>query len=133
MRRLIILLLLCCTIASAKGQSEQYLPEPTQNPDAAYRVFRTENVYTLLKLDTRTGQIWQVQWGDEKHRFTAPISLAILAPVGSSEAKTVLKPGRFTLCPTPNIHTFLLLDQEDGRTWQIQWGDDGYRFAVPIP
>jgi hypothetical protein len=31
------------------------------------------------------------------------------------------KPGRFTLYSTENIYNFMLLDQEDGRSWQVQW------------
>jgi hypothetical protein len=112
--------------------AQDNVPEPTQNPDATYRLFRTQNIYTLLKLDTRTGVVWQVQWGDEQHRFTVPIHRTLLLPVGSAEHPTIAKPGRFTLNPTANIHTFLLLDQEDGRTWQIQWGGDGERSIVPI-
>jgi len=30
--------------------------EPSQNPAAAFRLFKTQNIYTLLKLDTRTGE-----------------------------------------------------------------------------
>ncbi len=99
-------------------------PEPTQKTDVPYRLFRSQNVYTLLKLDTRTGQVWQVQWGDEQHRSIVPINLKGLAEDG--------KVGRFTLYPTPNIHTFILLDQEDGRAWQVQWGGDNERFIVRI-
>jgi hypothetical protein len=117
----------------AHAQSDSTLPEPTQNPDAAYRLFRTRNVYTLLKLDTRTGQLSQVQWGEEGDRFTEVINQAVLVPIGTATRPTALKPGRFTLCPTPNIYTFLLLDQEDGRTWQVQWGDSKHRFIVAIP
>ena len=29
--------------------------------------------------------------------------------------------GRFTLYPTENMWTFILLDQIDGGTWQVQW------------
>ncbi len=112
--------------------AQDNIPEPTQNPNASYRLFRTQNIYTLLKLDTRTGQVWQVQWGDEQHRFIVPISRTVLLPPSSTEHPTILEPGRFTLSPTANIHTFLLLDQEDGRTWQIQWGGDGERFILPV-
>jgi hypothetical protein len=103
-------------------RAQDSIPEPTQKTDAVYRMFRSQNVYTLLKLDTRTGQVWQVQWGDEQHRFIAAINLKVLADGG--------KAGRFTLYPTPNIYTFILLDQEDGRAWQVQWGKDGERFIV---
>lgn len=101
------------------------IPEPTQKTDVPYRIFRTQNIYTLLKLDTRTGQVWQLQWGDETHRFVTSISLKVLAVVGG-------KVGRFTLCPTLDIYTFILLDQEDGRAWQVQWGAENKRFIQPI-
>jgi len=31
------------------------------------------------------------------------------------------KNGRFTLYSTQNMYTFLLLDREDSRIWQLQW------------
>ena len=37
--------------------------------------------------------------------------------VESEEAKS----GRFFLYPTENTYNFLLLDQIDGRVWQVQW------------
>lgn len=43
------------------AQAQVPIPEPTQDPSAPYRLFRTQNVYTFLLLDTRTGQISQVQ------------------------------------------------------------------------
>ena len=102
------------------AQVEDRLPEPSQNPSVRYRIFRTKNIFMLLKLDTRTGQIWQVQWGsDPKNMFTEPVNNAILSPIDSAHL-TTLQPGRFTLEPTENIYTFVLLDQEDGRTWRVQ-------------
>jgi hypothetical protein len=98
--------------------------EPTQNPDAAFRLFNTQNVYTLLKLDTRSGQLWVVQWGDSDHRFVDPINLKPLASGG--------KPGRFTLYATSNIFTFILLDQDMGDAWYVQWGKPADRFIVHI-
>lgn len=34
------------------------------------------------------------------------------------------KPGRFFLYPTENTYNFILLDQIDGRVWQVQWNID---------
>ena len=76
MKRMTILLLLCVFVIPAAADDVP-MPEPTQNPDATYRLFRTQNIYTLLKLDTRTGQVWQVQWGaDDDHRFVVAINSA---------------------------------------------------------
>ena len=36
-----------------------------------YKLYETSNMWTFLKLDTRTGRIWQVQYSTEgwKYRF----------------------------------------------------------------
>jgi len=40
---------------------------------------------------------------------------------------------RFTIYPTLNIWTFLLLDQVEGNTYQVQWSTDSEkRFVVQI-
>jgi hypothetical protein len=127
-----ILLLLCLLVSfQCAAQTQDRLPEPSQNPSATFRLFRTKNVYMLLKLDTRTGQIWQVQWGSEpKQMFTGTVNKTMLLPADPTHP-TVLEPGRFTLEPTDNIFTFVLIDQDDGRTWRVQWGDNP--FIMPIP
>ena len=90
-------------------------------------------MYTLLKLDTRTGQIWQVQWStDDAARFSVPVNLSVLLPSGTAGHPTVLRPGRFTLSPTENMYNFVLIDEEDGRTWQVQWGDAEHRLVTAI-
>jgi hypothetical protein len=128
MRRL-ILFALCLFSVAALAQNDTFFPEPTQRTDGNYRIFRTKNIHMMLKLDTRTGQIWETQWSlDDGGRFTQSLNSIVLVPVGAA-----LRPGRFTLVPTENIYTFILLDQEDGRAWQAQWGDAGHSFILPIP
>lgn len=116
----IVTLLLFAPLALA----EEFHLESTQNPDAPYRLFNTQNIYTFLKLDTRAGRIWQVQWGDKDHTFIEPVNPRALVSDG--------KPGRFTLYPTSNIYTFILLDQETGDAWHVQWGKPADRFIVHI-
>ena len=78
--------------------AEDSVPEPTQRADAPYRLFRSKNIYTFLKLDTRTGQVWQLQWSTEpKERFIRPINSTPLADGKESS--------RFTLYPTQNVYT----------------------------
>ena len=115
-----VTLLLFASLALA----EEVRLEPTQNPDATYRLFNTQNIYTLLKLDTRAGRIWQVQWGDKEYRLIVPVNEKALVSDGKS--------GRFTLYPTRNIFTFILLDQETGDAWQVQWSNDANRFIERI-
>lgn len=79
-----------------------------------YKLYQTDNMYTFLKLDTRTGAIWQVHWStDGTSRAIVPLSTKFL----SSDTTN----GRFALFPTKNIYNFILLDTIDGSTYQVQW------------
>ena len=41
--------------------------------------------------------------------------------------------GLFTLYSTKHMFTFILLDQHDGRMWQVQWAIDAdQRLVIPI-
>ncbi|MDF3078005.1 MAG: hypothetical protein K0S09_1894 [Sphingobacteriaceae bacterium] len=104
---------------------------PSQNistdSTVVYRLFATKNNYMFIKLNTRNGQMWQVQWSMEtKSRFET--TLSDIALVNKEEEKN----GRFFLYPTINIYTFILLDQINGRTWQVQWGKEEDRLVLPI-
>lgn len=84
-----------------------------------YQLFKTQNTWTFLKLDTLLGLIWQVQFsvkGDE-YRFEEVLNKDWLVSSLYDEMIT----GRFTLYPTDNMYNFILLDQIDGRCWQVQW------------
>ena len=106
--------------------AEADFTQPTQNANAPYRLFNTKNMYNFLKLDTRSGQIWQVQWGSDVERFTS-------SPIND---RFILdgEPGRFTLYPTANTWTFILLDQQMGHSWHVQWSLTlEERYVLPIP
>lgn len=96
--------------------------------ESNYKLYETSNMWTFLKLDTRTGQIWQVQYSVEgaEYRFETNLSTTDLT-VGTNK-----KPGRFELYKTQNMHNFILLDKVDGRTWQVQWGKAADRFVIRI-
>ncbi len=103
--------------------------EPTENPSAVYRLFRTRNIWTFIQLNTITGKIWQVQFSTkgEEYRFSSVINSENL-----SENKKLIE-GRFTLYPTSNMYTFILLDTIDGDTWQVQWSMESEdRMIIPI-
>lgn len=85
-------------------------------------------MWTFLKLNTRNGQIWQVQYSvKETNRFEIKLNSTSLT---SAEGEM---DGRFNLYPTQNFNTFLLLDQADGRIWQVQWSTKPEEMSmVPI-
>ncbi|MDI1233469.1 MAG: hypothetical protein PSX81_04240 [bacterium] len=94
----------------------------------SYRLFPTQNIYNFIKLNTRNGQMWLVQFGvEEENRMTTNLSIV---PLVTSDKEVN---DRFTLYPTQNIYTFILLDQMDGRTWQVHWSINlEKRFITPI-
>lgn len=91
----------------------------------------TENMWNFLLLDTATGRVWQVQYSVSKDIPKTTYSINTVSLISSSEP---LIPGRFTLIPTKNVWNFLLLDQIDGRVWQLQFSVDGdeYRWITRI-
>lgn len=93
-----------------------------------YKLFPTVNMWTFLKLDTRNGRIWQVQWAlKEEQRFEIVLSGT---PLVSTDENTN---GRFTLYPATNNYNFILLDQISGKTWQVQWSQESAnRGILPI-
>ena len=92
-----------------------------------FRLFPTENYWTFIKLNTRNGQMWQVQFSvsEPKENFEVILnSLSLVSYEGESN-------GRFTLYPTKNMFTFLLLDQVNGDVYQTQWSrEEEYRGII---
>ena len=95
-----------------------------------FKLYKTENVYNLIELDTATGRVWQVQYrmGTTDSMVTAIDNDSLLY---SWEDEI---PGRYELYPTQNVHTFILLDTKKGYTYQVQWSTTGpdFRFREPI-
>lgn len=94
-----------------------------------YKMYQTENTYNLLKLDTRTGKVWQVQYR-MKDVESAVVNINWFGVVFESDGWD----GRFELYPTKNMHTFIMLDTGTGDTYQVQWSTSGYeyRFVEPL-
>lgn len=102
--------------------------EANQDTKVPYRLFKTTNMWNFIQLDTVTGQMWQIQYdiqGDKR-------GSVILNSENLAENKKSIV-GRFTLYSTDNMWTFILLDQIDGDTWQVQWSfEENERFVIPI-
>lgn len=129
MKRLICSIIFCFFGLLSFCQEKQITALGQDNPNASYRLFPTTNMWTFLKLNTEDGRIWQVQYAinNDENRFETYLNLIPLA-TGSQK-----KPGRFTLYPTQNMWTFILLDTINGSTWQVQWSHDAdNRGIIPI-
>ena len=52
----------------------QTTPMSIVSPDSAivYRLFSTQNKWTYIKLNTRNGQMWQVQYSIEDNNMEVP-------------------------------------------------------------
>ena len=126
------LLLLCVfavftLIANAQTDIRQTRPDFTQNPNATYRLFPTTNMWIFIKLNTADGRMWLVQYST-KAGDQLEIPLSRVERAEESEKKD----GRFTLYATQNMYNFILLDQIDGRVWQVQWSTEGDNLVIPI-
>ena len=121
---IICLLFFCCKSLFAQNS----VPEPSQAVSVPYRLFRTQNMWAFIELETVTGRMWQIHF-DVNGNNRAQV---ILNSQNLAEGREVII-GRFTLHPTQNINTFILHDQIDGRTWQVQWSNERRnRLIIPI-
>ncbi|MCQ2384942.1 MAG: hypothetical protein MJZ96_08715 [Paludibacteraceae bacterium] len=84
-----------------------------------YKIYKTENIYNLLELDTKTGIIKQVQWSlDSEKEFIVTIN-------STDFSLSNYGPGSFELYATNNMYQFILIDTHLGRVWHVQWGTGG--------
>jgi hypothetical protein len=97
-----------------------------EQSNSRFRLFATQNVWTFLLLDSSTGRVWQLQYALSDTVFAGRLALndSVLVPVASE------RPGRFSLRETQNVYNFLLLDQYDGRVWQLQWSMEEQRRGI---
>lgn len=118
------------TIISSAQTQESAINEKNQKSllTVKYRLYPTQNMWTFIKLNTRNGKMWQIQFDvEENNRFETYLNILPLV------AKEKEVNDRFTLYPTQNMWTFILLDQYNGKTWQVQWSiEPENRGIVPI-
>lgn len=127
---IVILISMTSFVQSQIEKDESVVSQNAQNNLLAvtYRLFPTQNMWTFIKLNTRNGQMWQVQFDvQDDNRFETHLNILPLV-IKAEEVDN-----RFTLYPTENIYTFILLDQLGGKVWQVQWSiEPENRFIIPI-
>ncbi|AWA31037.1 hypothetical protein HYN48_13620 [Flavobacterium magnum] len=124
-RNYIVITFLILFVFRSQGQTQQNNSPVTKQTEKQvenpiYRLFPTENYWTFIKLDTRNGKMWQVHFTITEGEFEGELILNSDSLVLTTEEVN----GRFTLYPTKNMYNFILLDQMDGRTYQVQWNSD---------
>lgn len=123
-KRIVLLsILLVCVLGGLSAQSisnssNTRVTQPSPDQNVNYRLYQTNNRWTFLKLDTRSGIITHVQYSLEDVSFEYSLNPEPLVD------ETEQKPGRFFLYPTENNFNFILLDQISGKCWQVQWNID---------
>ena len=111
-----ILFGLCCYAQYDGSNTKNTVASPDSNVN--FRLYQTNNRWTFLKLDTRNGVITHVQYNTDGDAIEYPLNSIPLTDESNA------KPGRFFLYPTENTFNYILLDQIDGRVWQVQWNID---------
>ena len=112
---ILILMLVAITISAQNNNDNKVYFSPDTN--VTYRLFKTQNMHIFIKLNTSNGTMKLVQFSTSSTRDIMQADLSDIELATGTEAKN----GRFYLYPTDNFYTFLLLDQIDGRVWQVQW------------
>lgn len=128
MKQLSMMLLLLVSIGLTNCANathpEKEQPKEEQIVFFPFKLYPTDNMWTFIKLDTRNGKMWQVQFsvkGDD-YRFEMPLNTTPLTTDSTN--------GRFELYPTQNMFNFILLDRIEGVTWQVQWSTEPENQAV---
>ena len=115
----IILFMFISLMANAQSDSNnKVLFSP--DSEVTYRLFKTQNMHIFIKLNTCNGTMKLVQFSTSDTRDMMQSDLNDTELSTGTDAKK----GRFFLYSTDNFYTFLLLDQIDGRVWQVQWSTD---------
>ena len=81
-----------------------------------YKFYQTDNIHNQLRLNSKTGEVTQVQNDGQTflvHQETTP----------ENEI-----PNRYTLYKTKNMWTYILLDKFSGKLWQCQYSVKGTDF-----
>ena len=85
-----------------------------------YKLYETDNIHNQLRLNTATGEVYQIQDDGQNflvHEATSP----------SNE-----KANRYALFKTQNMWTFILLDKFSGLIWQCQYSVQGAEYIASV-
>lgn len=121
MKKILLSFLLASMALIATAQDQRQLTDinHTVSSIVRYKLYPTANMWTYLKLDTRTGRITQVQYSTGNNEMEVLLGIPYKS-ISDAEARN----GRFELYPTSNMWTFILIDQIDGDVYHVQWNQE---------
>ena len=120
MRKLVLIMVLLVAMTAGAQTNSDNKVNFSPDTNVTDRLFKTQNMHIFIKLNTSNGTMKLVQFSTSNTRDMMQADLSDIELATGAEAKN----GRFYLYPTDNFYTFLLLDQIDGRVWQVQWSTD---------
>lgn len=85
-----------------------------------YKLYQTDNIHNQLKLNTKTGEVTQVQSDGQTflvHEASTPLNE---------------KANRYALYKTKNMWTYILLDKFSGKLWQCQYSVKGIEYITSV-
>jgi hypothetical protein len=85
-----------------------------------YKFYQTDNVHNQLRLNVKSGEVYQIQ--DDGQRFL----------VHAADTVVIKNDDRYVLYKTKNIWTYILLDKCTGKLWQCQYSIDGIENITSI-
>ena len=116
-RTLLFLILTLSTLSVFSQTAVQSTNDEVAGDAPTYKLYKTQNMWIFIKLNTQTGRMTLVQYSvnDDTDKGEFDLNIINLA-VGKEKIN-----GRFALMPTENMWNYILLDQIDGDVWQVQW------------
>jgi hypothetical protein len=83
-----------------------------------YKLIQTDNIHNQLKLNSKTGEVFQIQDDGQSWLIQKAIT-------PNNE-----KPNKYIIHKTKNLWTYILLDQFSGKLWQCQFSVQGSEYIA---
>ena len=85
-----------------------------------YKFYQTDNVHNQLRLNVKSGEVYQIQ--DDGQKFL----------VYAGDTSAIKNDDRYVLYKTKNMWTYILLDKCTGELWQCQYSINGIENITSI-
>ncbi|MBQ9137392.1 MAG: hypothetical protein IJX65_02000 [Alistipes sp.] len=114
-------------VVQIQDDGQEFLVHPSTTPDNTisnrYSLYKTQNMWTYILLDSFNGKLWQCQYSVKGLEY---ISSWVINNQPLSSTNTA----KFIVQPMTSMYQYYLINDETGSMWKFQWstkGDD-YRW-----